>query len=186
MINLAVELHEAACTATHQKYQDHFVAAGISHTAIYGSDGLYGDFGVARAQFDGDLWEPATDGAGVFILGVNEHPDEGLIDIVAFKPSNPARWYLRLGNAVVLGLHNARLAVFKEEPVLVHATPLDWLRAECRGVVVLDWTADILSRLEGYGCLAADRDTGQRLERAFHRHINIPKVKVMGAHREAA
>ena len=51
---------------------------------------------------------------------------------------------------------------------------------ECRDVAVLDWNADILSRLEGYGCLVADRETGERLKKAFHQHINIPPIRVMG------
>ncbi|MCH7833022.1 MAG: hypothetical protein IIC55_09155, partial [Proteobacteria bacterium] len=118
-------------------------------------------------------------------LGVSEHPDEGLIDIMAFEPSNPARWYLRLGNAVLLGLHNARLAVFEESPVMVHATPLDWLRADCAGVVVLDWKADLLSYLDGYGILVDDDTTRRRLQQAFKRHIHIPEVRVMGV-RDAA
>ena len=90
-----------------------------------------------------------------------------------------------MGQAVVLGLHAARLALFEQAPVLVHATPLDWLRADCRGCVVLDWEADLLSYLDGYGILATDRQTGEALERAFRRHINIPQVRIMEDRRAA-
>ena len=170
-----------------RSHQDWLAAHGVSPIAIYCPfPRLHGHFGVCRAQFHDNTYSPAPDGKPVIVMGVSEHPDEGLIDLVAFEPSNPARWFLRLGNAVVLGLHNARLALFEESPVLVHGTPLDWLRADCRGVVVLDWTADILSRLEGYGCLAADRETGELLKKAFHRHINIPQVRVMEGQRAAA
>lgn len=166
-------------------HQDWLAAHGVSPIAIYcPPPRLHGHFGVDRAQFHGDLYEPAPDGVPVIVMGVSEHPDEPIIDIVAFQPSDPTRWWLRLGNAVLLGLHNARLAVFEEAPVLVHGTPLDWLQAECRGCCVLDWNADILSRLEGYGVLT-DAATGKRLEGAFQRHIHIPPVRVMEAQRAA-
>ena len=148
-----------------RSHQDWLAAHDVRPFAIYcAPPRLCGHFGVDRAQFHGDLFEPAPAGVPVIVMGVSEHPDEGLVDLVAFEPSNPVRWFLRLGNAVVLGLHNVRLALFEESPVFIHATPLDWLRANCQGAVVLDWKADILSRLEGYGVLAADEVTQRRLQ----------------------
>ena len=89
-----------------------------------------------------------------------------------------------MGNSAVLGLHNARLALLEEAPVLIHGTPLDWLPAECQGVVVLDWKADLLSYLDGFGVLT-DAATGKRLDRVFRRHIHIPPVRVMEAQHAA-
>lgn len=169
-----------------RQHQGWLAAHGVSPVSIYGTPPrLHGNFGVTRAMFHGDLFEPAPDGKPVILLGVSEHPDEGLVDIVAFEPSNPVRWYLRLGNAVLLGLHNARLALFEQVPVFVNANPLDWLRNDCHGVVVLDWKRDILSYLDGYGILVDDDTTRRRLQQAFKRHINIPEVRVMGV-RDAA
>ena len=179
MFDLVGEVLTAAWNVR-ESHQDWLAKAGVSPVAIYClPPRLHGHFGVCRAQFHGDLYEPDPNGTPVIVMGVSEHPDEEIIDIVAFQPSDPTRWWLRLGNAVVLGLHNARLAVFKEEPVLVHATPLDWLRAECHGAVVLDWRADLLSRLDGYGILAADKRTGEALGRNFRSHIHVPIVRLM-------
>lgn len=186
MIDLVGEIMPAAWAMTQRPHQDRMAAAGVSPVAIYCSPPrLYGHFGVCRAQFHGNTYEPAPDGEPVIVMGVSEHPEEPIIDHLAFQPSDPARWWLRLGQGVILGLHNARLALFKEEPILVHATPLDWLRADCWGCVVLDWEADLLSYLDGYGILAADRRTGEALERAFRRHINIPQVRIMEDRRAA-
>lgn len=169
------------------QHRDWLATHGVSPISIYcPPPRLHGHFGICRAQFHGDLYEPTgADGEPVIVMGVSEHPDEQIIDLVAFQPSDPTRWWLRSGQGVVLGLHNARLAAFKEEPVFVHATPLDWLRAECQGVVVLDWTADILSRLDGYGILT-DATTGKRLEQAFTRHFNFPQIKIIEGQRHAA
>lgn len=162
-----------------QQHKDWLAVHGISPIAIYCPfPRLYGHFGVTRAQFHGGLYEPASEGKPVILMGVSEHPDEGLVDLVAFEPSNPARWFLRLGNAVVLGLHNARLALFEEAPVFIHATPLDWLRANCQGCAVLDWKADLLSHLDGEGVLAADDTIQRRLQQNFKQHIHIPEIRI--------
>jgi len=181
VIDLIAEIMPAAWAMTHGRYQNQMAAADVSPVAIYGTaPRLHGHFGPARVRFHGDLYEPDPDGKEVFLIGVSEHPDELIIDIVAFQPSKPNKWWLRLGNAVVLGLHDARLALFEEKPVFVHATPLDWLRNDCRGCVVLDWKADLLSYLPGDRILATDHATTGRLEQAFRRHIHIPQVRVLG------
>ena len=178
-VNLVGEIYNAALKVR-ESHQDWLAKHDVGPVAIYGTPPrLHGDFGVARAQFHGDFFEFAPDGAPVLVLGVAEHPAEEIIDLVAFEPSNPGRWYLRLGQAVVLGRHNARLALFEESPVFIHATPLDWLRANCQGAVVLDWKADLLSYLDGYGVLAADDVTQRRLHQKFKRHIHIPEVRVV-------
>ena len=185
-INLVAEIHAAACTATHKCHQDQLADAGIPHTAIYGPHCLYGDFGIGRAKFHGNLWEPDPDGREVFIIGVCDHPQEPLTDLVAFQMTNPSRWWLRLGQGVILGQHNARLALFKEEPVFVDSSPLNWVRNDCQGCVVLDWTADLLLHLPGERILAADHATGTRLEKALRTHVHIPEDRVLGAQNEAA
>ena len=187
VIDLVGEVMPSAWAMTRRPHQDQIAAADVSHWAIYGPPPcLHGNCGPARVSFHGNLFEFDPDGDGVFVMAVSEGPAEPILDLVAFKLVDPCRWWLRLGQGVVLGLHNARLALFEEAPVLVHGTPLDWLRADCQGVVVLDWKADILSRLDGFGVLAADGATGKRLERAFQRHIHVPEIRVLGEHRAAA
>ena len=81
-----------------EPHKNWLAAHGVSPVAIYGTPPrLHGHFGVCRAQFHGDHYEPAPDGVPVIILGVSESPDEPILDIVAFKPSEPNRWWLRLG-----------------------------------------------------------------------------------------
>lgn len=166
MVDLVGEVLTAAWNVR-RSHQDWLAAHDVSPVAIYSTPPrLHGHFGVCRAQFHGDLYEPAEDGKPVILMGVNEHPDEGLSDIVAFEPSNPVRWYLRLGNAVVLGLHNARLALFNEEPVHVHATPLDWLRADCAGWEnVKRWPEDRLREFDKF--LLAEDDIVLAMDRTW-------------------
>ena len=77
-----------------QSHKNWLAAHGVSPVAIYcPPPRLHGHFGVTKAQFHGDTYEPAPDGAPVILMGVSEHPDEGLVDIVAFQPSDPTRWW---------------------------------------------------------------------------------------------
>jgi len=139
MIDLVAEIMPAAWAMTHRRHQEKMAAVGVSRWAIYGPGPcLHGNCGPARVKFHGNFFEFDSDGDGAFVMGVNEHPQEGLVDLLAFQPSDPTRWWLRLGQGVILGLHNARLALFEENPVFVHATPLDWLRNDCQGVTALD------------------------------------------------
>jgi hypothetical protein len=63
-----------------------------------------------------------------------------LCDLLAWRPVEPWRWWYRwhcdspcLGDHYVEAAHND-----SSLPLPVYATPLDWLRADCRGTVLLD------------------------------------------------
>ncbi len=61
-----------------------------------------------------------------------------LADLIAWLPAEPARWWYRwncdsptLGDEYVEAAHAVG-------PQFCHLTPLDWLRADCRGAVLLE------------------------------------------------
>lgn len=60
----------------------------------------------------------------------------GLFDLVAFRPSDPRKWWLRTGNAYALGDHLLDLA----QPVRVVRTPVEWLATGGYAVCILDWS----------------------------------------------
>jgi hypothetical protein len=98
----------------------------------------------------GPLYEPdpASDLAA-FLLPVrceHAHTPESLnpgaalaagdiVDLVAFDPGLASRWLLRRGNAEWLGACPPQY--LEPPPVMLHRTPLDWLRASCEGLVCL-------------------------------------------------
>jgi hypothetical protein len=57
-----------------------------------------------------------------------------VIDLVAFDPDYPGCWALRLGLATVLGAIEPQY--LDPEPVPIHRDVTDWLRAECRGIML--------------------------------------------------
>jgi hypothetical protein len=106
-----------------------------------------------RVALDGDdRYQPDPSGAPAWIIPVCAvdpgRPDAieavdplgivGLgpvIDLVAFHPAAPNRWALRYGLATVLGAIEPQYC--DSEPVPVHRDITNWLRAECKGIVLL-------------------------------------------------
>ena len=121
-----------------------FEAQGVTREAIHRAGGL----GWARADITGRLYMPSDIGAVMVIMPVWAGPApsiyqhvEGpiLADLIAWKPDNPTRWAYRRGDCqAMLGGDNLDLAHAEGWPITFELTPLTWLRANCRGAVLLD------------------------------------------------
>jgi hypothetical protein len=101
-----------------------------------------------------------------------------LVDLVVFDPQRPDAWALRGGLADWLGAVPADDPL--PEPIPVHRHPLAWLRARCRGLVVL--TGDprrAQSVLIGIRrILAEDVEHGRTLRRICAMPLVIPEILV--------
>jgi hypothetical protein len=92
-----------------------------------------------RVQFDGELFAFADDdrdcGEMAFTIGVvNEN---GLVDAAAWQPAT-GRLAIWLGEGFALGEHLIQNHVDDDSSGLaVFRSPLDWMRANCRGIVIL-------------------------------------------------
>ncbi len=116
---------------------------GVTRGAVHRAGGL----AVTRTSTTGRLWAPSPTGTPAFILPVwngsapsiycgVENPV--LIDMLAWRPADPACWWYRTGEGAVLGLDNLDLAHTEGWPISLHRSPLEWLQADCRGAVLLD------------------------------------------------
>lgn len=121
--------------------------------------------GVARIEHHDRYWEPAETGPGAITLPVWVANDA--IDILAIDAGDTAKWLRRTDIATTTDPLEIDRAIHFAEPLHVHATPLDWLRAGGRGVAVLDWNSAsfMLSGVRRFIC--HDRDTAKRLDRAL-------------------
>jgi hypothetical protein len=152
MIDLRDEFSAACCGVDGDRLRTIF-AVGVPQDALRPSP----MFGMASIETHGTFYEPIGSGAppalGAVIVpcGTWDWPEWQLVDLVAFKLDNPARWWRRLGIADVLG--NA--CGFTVEPKTLVATPLDWLRIAGAGICLLDWSRDPVDLLMGAGALTA-------------------------------
>ncbi len=128
---------------------------GVTREAIHRAGGL----AVARIGTTGRLWMPEPTGTPAFILPVWDGPAPSiysgvenpvLIDMIAWRPDDPTRWWYRTGEGAALGIDNLNLAHTEGWPISFATTPLDWLRGDCRGACLLGlcearWTTERLA-----------------------------------------
>ncbi len=74
-----------------------------------------------------------------------------VLDAVAWAASDPARWWLRHGKAVVLGAPEIARSYDCEAAIALVTTPADWIERHARGrhwvACVLDWDGDLAGAL---------------------------------------
>lgn len=115
--------------------------------------------------------------------------DGELIDLVAFRSSNPADWMLRTGLGWSLGMDRGLEPYTWGTPPTLHETPLDWLRADCQGLVILDWSAPEIHSLKGLEeIVCATPGLAATLTRHLTRPQYLPKIVTVpqGTERKAA
>lgn len=74
--------------------------------------------------------------AVLFALGEDS---ETVVDLAAWPIADPAKFATAIGHGTVLGIDQITnpASYFRDEPLRLYRTPLAWLRAGCRGAVVL-------------------------------------------------
>lgn len=152
-------------------------------------------YGVARAATEGTRWQPDPAGRTLLVLPDAPLPDPWetgagraeIADLIGTDPTDPTRWWARTGAAVVLNPEAIEWGQHFAEPVHVHATPLDWLRAAGAGIVVLDWGAHLPLHMAGPPRLiAADLALAERLDKALNRPAPKHRIVVPNPRRAAA
>ena len=151
-IDLAAEFDHAWRNRT-QEHLKHLADAGITFQAMLSA----GDLGVERIATTGRLYVPSPDGFVVVVMAAwspaapsiycaVENPV--ILDLLALRLDQPETWWRRVGEpGLVLGSDNLDAAHTEGWPISLHRTPLDWLRAGCRGACLLDhceaqWTVE--------------------------------------------
>lgn len=144
-------------------------------------------FGVARAEpIGGGLYQPSEAGLPSLVLPVL---DEGeLVDLVAFRATDPGGWMQRRGVGWCLGIESGVGWHCWRDTIQLHATPLDWLRADGEGLCITDWAAtydirtlDVLPHIVTTSQAIADT-----LQRAMTLPRRLPTISVEGALRNVA
>lgn len=139
-----------------------------------------------RFRFDPD----GTDAAFFEVVEV-EDGEMVVTDLVAFDVVDPTTFSTFEGHGVLLGADQIEnpSSFLGTRPLLVHRTPMAWLRAGCRGVVVLD-ERRAGARLAGAlgSLLAEDLDHARKLHRLLGRAFPTSRIRVPAAsiHRGAA
>ena len=130
-------LHLQICNAarlleTNKPACDWLLAKGLRTDAVG-----WAEVGLARVRLHDGTFEPDEDGQQAYVQPVPGFG--GHVDLVAWQPANPARWWLRRGAATVLGEQDIDRASCRSLPLHLFPTPMGWLLADdtiCKCVVL--------------------------------------------------
>jgi hypothetical protein len=118
--------------------------------------------GATRGEIAGRFWHPSERGELLLVIG--EFQGDELIDVIAWRASDPRRWWFRTGHASVLGENHLRSTRFLGEPPIIHPTPEAWARAGGVGSVMLD--GDFMRLMEFRRLDVSDDELAAAIDRA--------------------
>ena len=144
-------------------------------------------FGRARIEpLPTGTYRTADVGQWAVVLEVHDCFDD-LVDLVAWFPDDPTRWWLRHGDETpILGVRALAIATWYGEPIQLYGTPELWLHAHsraydmdtARGICILQPGVDLKPLLDGVSrvdCENAElKDILRRAMRAWEPKLRSP------------
>jgi len=108
---------------------------------------------------------------------------ETVFDLVAWPIANPTDVHTLCGSAPILGLwqaFNAATYVF-DYPLVIHRTPLDWLKADCQGaaIIIPDLAAQTFLDIANFGGQIGASDPAHARELKAHLVAFFSTVKII-------
>jgi len=145
-------------------------------------DGLPIAWGFDFVSVDGAHYEPVRGGQPAVIVPAIE--DGETVDLVAMGLKTRA-CKTRTGWATILGREWLDAARWAGKPPVIFPDPLTWLRARCRGVVLLDLASARFELADLPSVACASDLFATRLNEAMRVPVNIPAIFVPEAHHAA-
>jgi hypothetical protein len=184
MIDLLDELAQAIRSTT-RRDDDALVSAGVPRSFLYGTAYRYGVSPILTDRGGG--YQPAESGELAIIIPAiplvgpedPRFPFDDIGDLIAFYLRSPSKWWTRTGTIPALNCHAIDRAGVMGERLSIHRTPLDWLRAEGRGIVLLDRAANLrllLGSVESF--LVSDARLGEAIEQRMTHPYPKPQIFV--------
>ena len=174
---------DRAFTSVKQPHLDALRNLGIAPATIARLGVEQAPFGVLSGTIDPDSLFVPGDGPARVIQPIMS--GGVIIDLVAWRTLQPDAWSLRVGTGWCLGEDN--LFGDPAKPVLMSATPLDWLRNGATGFCVLDWASPQIGVLRNVERIAADRpELGKLLLHKLSRPERLPRLVTWEANHEQA
>lgn len=141
-----------------------------------------GPLAVTRIETGGDLFWPDPDGRPAIIQPVwRAGPFESdPFDLVAWRPSDPTKWWTRRYMGFPLGLDQLDIAEIMGTPLMLRRSPLSWLKSNCDGCCILDWTMSVAALRSCPVLICEDDDhAAEVVERFAVPQLSIPEIRLI-------
>ncbi len=139
-----------------------------------------GILAVTRARFFPDRrFDFCDDGIPVAVCEVLGDDAETVIDLVAWPVTRPDKFATALGAASGLGADQAKKpsTFFAGQPLLIHRTPLGWIKAGCLGAVILNRLTAPIWLGAALGPIAGENlEHARELARLLHPHVSPSRI----------
>jgi hypothetical protein len=155
------------------------VRAGVSKEFLAAE--LYRDLwiGALDIAIQNGKWRQMFRGERALVLPIVSPESGDIIDLAAFRPETPRSTWLFTGAGRFLGDEAIRESEHFGKPLEIRETPLDWLKARCTGLVILDWKQLWPFWFAGVPALKFDdRDFAGVARAMLERPFHIPPVLV--------
>jgi hypothetical protein len=159
-----------------QEWKSYITAQQIDLT-LYAFIGV---LAVTRVQFlPLHRFDFDDEGMPAAVCEVLDDDAETVIDLVAWSVTKPEKFGVALGIAAGLGTDQARnpATFFGGQPLVIRRTPLGWIKAGCRGAVILsrllapNWLGTALGNIAG-----EDLEHARELARLLHPHVSPRRI----------
>lgn len=148
-------------------------------------------FGRSHVVVDkSGFYQPHEAGAPAAILGAADRAGD-LVDLVAWHPDQPGRWWVRTGAAAVLGEAEIDRAACLDIPLYLVETPHAWLFNHSPGgrwpaACIIDWSTDPRPLFSGVRLVCHSNRLARRLEEAQRRYDRPLKIAIARSMAHAA
>lgn len=169
-------LYATAVANVRQPHLDRLREAGVAPSTIARLGSAYPSFGVCAGEVERSCRFLPGEGQPYVIQPVVDGCE--LIDLVAWRVANPTRWGLVNGTGWLLNADSCLGSRWDAGNLTLHATPLDWLRADASGGVVLDWDAPDMVTLRSFDRIDCGNDMlAGALRRALTKSMRMPTIR---------
>lgn len=185
MFDLTVEFSNAI-SAIEQRHRDRLVAVVVPECIAQPTEGRH-EWGVMKVRPEGQYhFIPDPEEGKEAFVSIAFYRGN-IMDLIAWHPAAPANWRWRVGDTPILNIDAIEQKWPGDGPLKIYATPLDYLRGGCEGVVILDWnaTSDI-RRLALEDAICCPQAIIDRLDGILRKPVRMPRFQSMEAPRAAA
>ena len=126
------------------------------------------------------LWRREFQGSRAWIIPVYSLSGDGIVDLLALPHDRPATVYWRYtAQGVVLGYENILSADYDHEPLVLHETPMDWMRAGKTGACIIDWRRYWAGDVANVSAIRVNNpDFGFEVRKRLSQPVPCPSIQV--------
>ena len=163
---------------------DRIRALGVTSTTIATLGAVQVPFGVMDCEnIGGGIFQPGGD---IPHMVQPVFDDGAIIDIVAWRTTEPQNWLWRTGAAWALNTDAIAANSWGNAPLSIDATPLDWLRNGATGLCILNWDAPEIRQLLRVKSINADGHIARQLRGSLMKPAYFPEIQIAEGLRHAA